>query len=1591
MKKSLWLALVLGSSVPGFISQPAHAQSGALTVQIGTPPPSPVTVVSRGDTWRYRRGTNEPQVDWRTAGNASLDATWLSGPGGFGYGDPGIQGEATTITNMRNVHSTFYIRREFQISNVVDTTAELRLIVDYDDGFVAYLDGVEIARRNVTGVAGTPVTFNALASGTHEASCCNTPNPATTINLGAVGSRLALGAHVLSFIALNDDLNSSDLHIIPDLVVVPPQGVTIVSHGDTWRYRRGTNEPQADWQSEADVSLDETWLTGPGGFGYGDAAIQGEATTISGMRNVHTTLYIRREFEITEAIDSSDELRLVVDYDDGFVAYLDGIELTRQNVAGNAGDPVAFDATATAGHEASCCNSPVNPPSTIVLGPVGSRLSPGTHVLSFIALNDAADSSDLHLIPDLIVAETQNESGIVNHALYAVTASNSVVLTGSNTVAGSTRVAINGDLAGYNAGNGRWTKTQVLMPGWNRLFIAALDNFGNVLSNITQDIVYETNRVELGGTLSSSMLVSNRGTVLYITNNVVVPTNVTFEVAGGTVVLVGAGRSITARNGGRIDVHGMFDERVYFNVNAPGNATWGPLTATGTNSTIEVRFANIARGQVSATTNAIGLIEDSELHNFDPGSSAGTLGRPLMMCNFASLFEARRNHFWNYYETLVRNGVIQIEECLFEHITGDALDFDSAQPGSFVRRSTFRHGTLGNVDAIDIGPANLPGSTDTRIEDCIMWNFPFDKGVSVGDDQSSHGIIVSNCLIFACQSGVMSKDLCDVSVRNSTIIANTSGFTNYNKANPGATNGGGITTNSYNNILWNNITTIGMANNGQLYADHNLFGNTNWPGEGNIDADPLFVNAAARDFRLLPGSPCIGTGRDGATMGITYPLGGIPAVPLRLAVVEAGTNALTLVWVDNSDNEDGVVVQRSADAMNWETLVTLPAGATNHVDDTTALDEKFYYRVQHTNYVGRSPFSNIAAGKRQPPVLYVGGTISESVIWSAGITVVVTSSVTVATGVTLTIEPGVNVLFNQGFNFTVNGLLLAEGTEENHVVFTRNAGATSWGTLDLFGAGNTHRLVWVDIEYSTGNIDATGTALYAQHVWWTNTTSQLIDMVNTSVSLLDSYIPGGFGNEPIHFSTMPANGYAVFRGNIFGAPAGYNDSIDLTGGNRPGPIVQFIDNIFLGAVDDCIDLDSTDAHIEGNIFMNIHQDAARSSTANALATGEGSGTSEIVVVRNIFYDCDHALLLKDFGSAVFENNTVVTIRTNQFSRTVAAYVQFGEPHRNVPGGRGILMNGNIFWDLQGDAPFIVFTNGTMFMVANDNIIHGTNMMFGGNSTNDPMFVNWQAGITHLNIRSNLALLAGSPAIGTGPNGLDRGALVPGGASISGEPSGMTTNRSATLAVAGPGIYAYRWKLNGGAWSDEVPLTNSVLITATMFSNAVPIALNDLTNGTYTVCVIGKNSAGAWQDTNSPTISKTWMVGEAEDPDSDGDGIPDSWELAYGMNPTNSADASMDADGDRMSNLNEYRAGTNPTNAMSRLAASISAPTGNAVGVQFDAVSNRSYTVQFRTSFSTGAWLRLQDVPAAGSNRTVELTNGLSDPSRFFRVVTPQEP
>jgi len=126
-------------------------------------------LIEVGDEWRYFKGTVAPPADWNVTGFNDNDSTvWLRGPTGIGYGDNAalVQDDATVLTDMQNGYMTFFARRAFTIADLA-SVSKLVLTIDYDDGFVAYLNGAEVARRGL-GAPGTPVALDQAAV-SHEA------------------------------------------------------------------------------------------------------------------------------------------------------------------------------------------------------------------------------------------------------------------------------------------------------------------------------------------------------------------------------------------------------------------------------------------------------------------------------------------------------------------------------------------------------------------------------------------------------------------------------------------------------------------------------------------------------------------------------------------------------------------------------------------------------------------------------------------------------------------------------------------------------------------------------------------------------------------------------------------------------------------------------------------------------------------------------------------------------------------------------------------------------------------------------------------------------------------------------------------------------------------------------------------------------------------------------------------------------------------------------------------------------------------------------------------------------------------------------
>ena len=171
----------------------------------------------------YFVGTSEPPSDWNTVGFD--DTGWSTGPGGIGFGD----GDDNTVIASA---TSCYMRCAFDVADV-SVIENAKLHMDYDDAFVAYLNGVEIARSG--NIIGTPPTYNTLANADHEAGMY-AGYPAEEWNIPAVVMNILLvpGENILSIQVHNVTAGSSDLSSNAWFSVGINNGLTYFSPVPAW-------------------------------------------------------------------------------------------------------------------------------------------------------------------------------------------------------------------------------------------------------------------------------------------------------------------------------------------------------------------------------------------------------------------------------------------------------------------------------------------------------------------------------------------------------------------------------------------------------------------------------------------------------------------------------------------------------------------------------------------------------------------------------------------------------------------------------------------------------------------------------------------------------------------------------------------------------------------------------------------------------------------------------------------------------------------------------------------------------------------------------------------------------------------------------------------------------------------------------------------------------------------------------------------------------------------------------------------------------------------------------------------------------------
>ena len=688
-------------------------------------------------------------------------------------------------------------------------------------------------------------------------------------------------------------------------------GNEFITPGETWKFIKGTapasNPPNA-WKA---VDFDDSsWLTGSGGFGYGD---NDDATILNDMMNNYVSVYIRKEFSAS-SLTGDEVIKLEIDYDDGFIAYLNGREIARANMPGGT---AAYNTNASGSHEAGL-------PETFVLGTAGELLNAGSNILAIEGHNTSLDSSDFSLIPALRSAANTIRAGET-----WIVETDTVTLQGRADAPGAVSVLVDGTSADFNAGDGTWSVDVLLLPGLNTITIEQLDANTNVLNSRTVEVMYIPAANHVSGELIGDMTLSG---ACIVEDTVVVPAGMVLKIEPGTIVLMKDAAEMVVY--GQLLAEGTEAEPIHFTRYGDGTS-WkrimfieaadsrlvhctieyadsegehqdyyvpGPrnyheaVVALACHVDIEnCTFRNLPDESAGANGDAIAIISDDRDY---PGEATAN----IRGCDFLSIGQSIHTRY----------SYVLVENCYFTGKRGDNDDVDlwgesgEGMPAPLIRNNLF------------LNPEHDDMINPTRCSAVIIGNIiagSDDHGVVLRDKCSP--VMMNNLIVDCSNGGIAIENSCEALLVNNTIVNCGRGLRLFDLGRwdpPYSLSPGGGTATVINCIIWNcpQPVTLTDSSNTQIadrgshitvkYSD--IQGGQNaisvsgsrstvtW-GQGNINTDPQFAAANNWDCHLKSRSgrwdaageswvldnvtsPCIDAGDPGYPVAFEpYPNGGI--------------------------------------------------------------------------------------------------------------------------------------------------------------------------------------------------------------------------------------------------------------------------------------------------------------------------------------------------------------------------------------------------------------------------------------------------------------------------------------------------------------------------------------------------------------------------------------------------------------------------------------------------------------------------------------------------------------------------------------------
>ena len=225
-------------------------------------------------------------------------------------------------------------------------------------------------------------------------------------------------------------------------------------------------------------------------------------------------------------------------------------------------------------------------------------------------------------------------------------------------------------------------------------------------------------------------------------------------------------------------------------------------------------------------------------------------------------------------------------------------------------------------------------------------------------------------------------------------------------------------------------------------------------------------------------------------------------------------------------------------------------------------------------------------------------------------------------------------------------------------------------------------------------------------------------------------------------------------------------------------------------------------------------------------------------------------------------------------------------------------------------------------------------------------------------------------------------VTPGAALIAAQAASSLASTAVVLgATVNPNGSATTWHIELGTTTAYGASSVSQTLAAGTAASAVSFPAAGLTPGTvYHFRFVVQNGTGTSNGADRVFTTPAFV-------DTDGDGLPNDWESAHGLNPNSAADAALDGDGDGASNAAEFAAATDSRDAASALRISGVGRAGNDFAVSWPSVFGKKYQLRERGDLVSGAWIVVQDNIAGtgGILFAMEAGAALLPLPRFYQI------